>query len=139
MSLIHRDVFDLIPRHFHDLTRDLSQFQPFAWPAMNVKEDSKGILVTVDVPGSEDVTVDLNSDVLTISGKRTEEVFEDKENYHRRERHFGSFSRTVKVYPGTRPEDITAENDRGVLHVRVNRPPDTTPPSGNIPITHRHS
>jgi HSP20 family protein len=69
-----------------------------------------------------DVKIELEDTVLTVSGERRAEHEEEKEGYHRVERAFGSFSRTLTLPKGIDPESITASFDKGVLEIRVPKP-----------------
>lgn len=146
MSLLRREFLDLPLQTLlnYDTTHLREHFNRFLnervveWPAMNVKETREGMVVSVEVPGlhSDNVNVSLQDDLLTISGQRNEETVEEKEHFHRRERRYGSFARTVPVYPGTRPEHVSASNINGVLVVKVQRPENLVQHSGNIPISY---
>ncbi|MCD6531460.1 Hsp20/alpha crystallin family protein, partial [bacterium] len=57
--------------------------------------------------------------VLTISGEKKIERDEKKENYHRVERVFGSFSRSFYIPTNVDPNKISAKYNNGVLEVRL--------------------
>ena len=62
--------------------------------------------------------------VLTVSGKHEEEHDETTEHYVRRERHYGSFSRSMTLPRGVKPEQIEATTADGVLEVTIPLPED---------------
>jgi HSP20 family protein len=68
------------------------------------------------------VNVELDDNVLTISGERKSEHEDRKQGYYRIERSYGSFRRTLTLPEGVDPEAVKATFDRGVLEVRVPKP-----------------
>ena len=98
-------------------------------PAMDIVETDDHYVLRADLPGlSEgDVNVELEDNVLTISGKRSTEHEETKNGYHRVERSYGSFSRSVTVPEGVDAEGIQANFDKGVLEVKVAKPEQVKP------------
>lgn len=93
-----------------------------AWsPALDVRETENSFDVTVDLPGMEpgDVSVTFESGVLTISGARELSSESSGETYHRIERSYGSFARSVRLPRTTDGERIEATFSKGVLSVVV--------------------
>ena len=93
-------------------------------PAMDLVENGDDYMLRADLPGvSEgDVKIELDDDVLTISGERKAAHEERKEGYHRVERAFGRFSRSLTLPKGVDPEAVQARFDDGVLEVRIPKP-----------------
>jgi HSP20 family protein len=98
-------------------------------PAMDIVETDDHYVLRADLPGlSEgDVNVELEENVLTISGKRSSEHEERKDGYHRVERSYGSFSRSVTLPEGVDADGIQANFDKGVLEVKVAKPEQIKP------------
>jgi HSP20 family protein len=98
-------------------------------PAMDLVEADDNFVLRADLPGlSEgDVNIELEDNVLTISGQRTAEHEERKEGYHRIERASGAFSRSLTLPEGVDPERVQASFDRGVLEVRIPKPEQRKP------------
>jgi len=93
-----------------------------AWaPALDVRETEDRFEVTVDLPGMEpdDVSVTFERGVLTVSGTREFSSEEKDETYHRIERSYGSFARSVRLPHVADTDGITATFDKGVLMVSV--------------------
>ena len=88
-------------------------------PSVDVKETDKEYLIHAELPGvkKEDINIDLEKNLLTISGERKQEKKEDNEKYHRVERSYGKFSRSMSVPEGVTPDQIKAKFDNGVLEV----------------------
>ena len=101
-----------------------------AWaPAMDVRESEGEYVLSFDVPGlkPDEVTVELDRGRLTVSGERTRESVTEGERVHRFERQVGSFTRTISLPQGVDDEKIEAEQEDGVLTVRVPKPEQPKP------------
>jgi len=98
-------------------------------PAMDLVETEDHFVLRADLPGlSEgDVNIEVEDRVLTISGERKAEHETTKEGYHRVERAFGSFSRSLTLPEGVDPDAVTANFDRGVLEIRIPKPEQRKP------------
>ncbi len=98
-------------------------------PAMDLVEESDHFVLRADLPGIDEdaVSVEVEDNVLTVSGKRTSEHEDRKEGYHRIERAFGSFSRSLTLPEGIDAEGIEASFRNGVLEVRVPKPEQRKP------------
>lgn len=98
-------------------------------PAMDLVETDDDFVLRADLPGlSEgDVNIELEDNVLTVSGDRKSEHEERKEGYYRVERASGSFSRSLTLPEGVNPDAIKASFDKGVLEVRIPKPEERKP------------
>jgi HSP20 family protein len=98
-------------------------------PAMDLVETQDDFVLRADLPGlsEEDVNIELEDNVLTISGQRKSEHEENKEGFHRVERAYGSFARSLTLPEGVNAEAIKASFDRGVLEVRIPKPEERKP------------
>jgi HSP20 family protein len=110
-------------------------------PPMDVAEDEEHFVVRADLPGVEegDVNVELEDNVLTISGERKSDIEERKEGYHRIERAYGTFSRSLTLPEGIDPEGIRASFNKGVLDVRIPKPEQRKPRKVAIDVGDSHS
>ncbi|HWC71747.1 MAG TPA: Hsp20/alpha crystallin family protein [Actinomycetota bacterium] len=96
-------------------------FSKNAWvPALDIRETEDRFDVTVDLPGmsSDDVEVTFEDGILTVRGQR-EFSRETEGQYHRIERSYGSFARSVRLPRVADSERIEASFDNGVLTVLV--------------------
>ena len=98
-------------------------------PAMDLVETGEHFVLRADLPGvsEEDVKIELEDNVLTVSGERKAAHEESKEGYYRVERAYGSFSRTLTLPEGVDADSINASFDRGVLEVRIPKPEERKP------------
>lgn len=87
-------------------------------PAVDVYEDADAVFVQAELPGLrlEDVTVNVENDVLTLSGERRSER---DEGHHVRERWVGAFARSFKLPRTIDVERIDATLKDGVLTVKL--------------------
>jgi HSP20 family protein len=93
-------------------------------PAMDVVESGDEFVLRADLPGlsDKDVNIELEDNVLTISGQRKAEHEERKEGYYRLERSSGAFTRALTLPEGVDADAIQANFDNGVLEVRIPKP-----------------
>ena len=98
-------------------------------PSVNTREDSKGYYIEVDLPGvkKENINIDLNDKVLTISGERKFKEKVKKENYYKIETAFGKFERSFSIPEDADIENIEAKNENGVLEVFIPKIKKETP------------
>jgi HSP20 family protein len=98
-------------------------------PAMDLVETDDDFVLRADLPGltENDVHIELEDNVLTISGERKAEHEERKEGYYRVERSSGTFSRSLTLPEGVDPAGVRANFDRGVLEVRIAKPEQRKP------------
>ena len=98
-------------------------------PAMDLVESGDHFVLRADLPGmsEDDVNIEFEDGTLTVSGERKAEHEESNEGFHRVERSFGSFSRSLTLPQGIDPEAVTASFDRGVLEIRIPKPEQRKP------------
>ncbi len=91
------------------------------FPPINVFTDREGLVVHAEVPGikPETINVSIERQTLTISGERERGLEAGNGSYHRRERRFGKFARSVQLPNDIDPDQTTAECRHGVLTVRI--------------------
>jgi HSP20 family protein len=97
-------------------------------PPVAVAETSDDLVFTVELPGlsEEQVSIELENDILTISGEKSEERTEGDEerNYHLWERSYGSFRRSFSLPRAVNATEATARFDKGVLAIRLPKAPE---------------
>lgn len=94
---------------------------PSLFPTVNTREGEFAYHVDVDLPGvkKEDIKVDLNKGVLTISGERKTKEEVKQEDYYKIETYFGKFSRSFTLPDNVDIENIEAKSDNGVLEIVI--------------------
>ncbi len=88
---------------------------------LDVFEKKDELIVRVDLPGFKKADLDINidHDVLNISGVRKPAKDEEKAERYSYERPFGEFCRTVPLPFDIDPEKVSAKLDNGVLEIRL--------------------
>jgi HSP20 family protein len=98
-------------------------------PAMDLVETDEHFVLKADLPGltEEDVNIEVEDNVLVLSGERKAEHEDKREGFVRVERAFGGFRRSLTLPEGVDPESVTATFDKGVLEVRIPKPEERKP------------
>ena len=127
MALVRWDPFrDLtalqteVNRLFSRASGDVTDRQSWT-PAVDVVETEDAIVLKAELAGMDpaDINIEVQDNVLTVSGERRfqEEVKEDK--YYRIERRYGSFSRSLALPPTADETKVEAKYDNGLLQITV--------------------
>ena len=98
-------------------------------PAMDLLETDDHFVLRADLPGmtESDVNIEVEDNVLTVSGERKAEHEEKREGFYRVERAFGAFSRSLTLPKGIDADAVSASFDKGVLEVRIPKPEERKP------------
>jgi HSP20 family protein len=98
-------------------------------PAMDLVETDEHFVLKADLPGltEEDVNLELEGNVLTVSGERKAEHEDRREGYYRVERASGQFARSLTLPEGVNADAVEASFDKGVLEVRIPKPEERKP------------
>ena len=110
---------------FDRLFGDLADGRGRAWiPAVDIVRDDGNLVLRADVPGitPDEVKIEVEDDILTISGEHEETTEEKDKEYVRRERRYGSFTRSMALPAGVDPKAIKAETRNGVVEVTIPLP-----------------
>ncbi len=100
-----------------------------SYPAMNVWSNQDGALITAEVPGVQPEHIDISvvGETLTLTGERlAPEVGEDA-RYHRQERGYGKFSRSIELPFRVDADQVQATFNQGVLQIRLPRAEEDKP------------
>ena len=98
-------------------------------PAADVWETENEVVYAFDLPGiAEDkISVELDSNTLTVTGEREREQNVEDGRYFRYERRVGTFTRTIALPPGVTEEQVRADYRNGVLELHVAKPEQPKP------------
>ena len=103
----------------------------------DIRDNGDSYLLEAELPGfkKEDISVDLEGETLTIRAERTDEKEEKdgKGSFVKRERSYGSFSRSFDM-TGIRTEDVSAAYENGVLKLTLPKKQETLPTSRRLEI-----
>lgn len=102
----------------------MREFGQSFMPRVDVVEDEKEFRVTAELPGMDEKDIDLTLDreVLTIRGEKSSEINEEKGQYRRIERSFGSFERQIPLGMEVDANKVDAEFKKGVLTITLPKP-----------------
>ncbi len=90
-------------------------------PAVDVYEDGDSIQLKAELPGikADDVSIDVENNVLTIRGERRLEREDKREGYRRIESSYGAFARSFALPESAETDKIEATIEDGVLKLRI--------------------
>lgn len=124
MNQMFDDVWQTPLAPFSAFGHDFGQFMP----KLEVSESDKNIEVSAELPGltEKDVQVTLaeTNDALTITGEKRYEQERKEDNFHRTERSYGSFRRTVALPSPIDPGSVEAMCKDGVLRIKMGKAPE---------------
>jgi HSP20 family protein len=117
------------PRVFNNFIEDFfnSDFSSFksplfgSTPHVNVAESKDSFRIELALPGvnKENISINVEGNLLTVSGKNENKVNEENESYTRREFSFSTFSRTFTLPETVNADAISADYTDGILKVSV--------------------
>ena len=116
------DDFDRFFDRFFDGFPFMESAEGKNWPvAVDVSETDKEVRVKAEIPGmsAKDFDISVHDGVLTIKGERKHESEDKNENYHRIERRYGSFYRSVRLPSEVDANEVGASYKNGVLDIRL--------------------
>ena len=90
---------------------------------LDLAENENEIHVRVEVPGvaPEDLEINVNGQLLTVSGEKKDEHAEEQDGHRYSERRFGSFKREVRLSSAVDVEAVSAEHRNGVVTITLPR------------------
>ena len=110
--------------------RSQSQAGERMWaPALDISERKDAYVVTVEVPGikADDLDITLEDGLLTIKGERRFTQESSDQQFHRVERRYGGFRRSITLPSQVQAEQIEASFEDGVLEVIVPKAEEAKP------------
>ena len=109
-------------RLFGDMTVKRMRQAP-TFPAINIWAAEESAKVTAELPGvsKDDLDINVTGDTLTLSGVRSQDDLPEGAHYHRQERRFGEFSRSVQLPYTVDINKVKAVFKNGVLSVELPR------------------
>jgi HSP20 family protein len=120
------------------LDQALTRFgDDYGWnPRIDVVKKEGELVLRADLPGvkPDQIKVEVEDGVLTVSGEHEEKTEEKKERYLRRERRYGSFSRSIALPEGVKSDDIEATSSDGVLELRIPIPAPREKPAKTVKV-----
>lgn len=98
-------------------------------PAVDISETDDALVLYAELPGmtKDDVDITLENNLLSIRGERKFEKEAKKENFHRIERTYGSFSRSFTLPSNVRSDEVKATFKDGLLHIEIPKAEEAKP------------
>ena len=117
---------DQLQREMNRLFDSTSKGRVFnspTYPAINIWMNEDGQVISAEMPGvhPDDIDIDVTGDALSISGDRKPDEVVKEAHYHRRERSYGSFSRTIQLPFMVDTNKVEASFKNGILLINLPR------------------
>ncbi len=126
INLLHQDLDQIAGRRFGLAGSDHNGSSVADWvPAVDIVEEKDRYVLRADVPGvkPEDIEVNMENGILSVSGERHQESTEDAQGMRRVERVSGKFYRRFTLPDTADAEEISAKSANGILEVVIPKQP----------------
>ena len=115
-----------LERMENEMNRMLSRYaypSSSEFPAFSIWGSPDQAVVATEVPGIEPDSIDISvaGSTLTVRGSREPEAIREGESYHRRERWYGKFSKTIELPFAIQADKVEARFARGILSITLPR------------------
>ncbi len=92
-------------------------------PPVDIVEQEDSVVLTAELPGvsKENISIDIQENVLTVKGERKQENEEKGKTYYRRERNFGKFQRAFTLSDDIITDNINAQFKEGILTLTLKK------------------
>ena len=86
---------------------------------VDIYEKNDNLIMDFELPGlsKDNIFIELDGDILTVGGKTKKDETINEENYYRKERSYGEFSRSFTLPDSVKEKDISAKFDKGILKI----------------------
>lgn len=111
--------------------------QPNVWsPMVDISESNNEVLVIAELPGlqKEDVKINLQDNVLSLEGEKTQETEEKGKCFHRLERGYGKFERSFVLPTAVKSDKVKASFKDGVLEIKLPKADEAKPRQIDISV-----
>jgi len=114
---------EALDRMFDESVTSMARGSDWTYPALNVRQTDKEIIVEADVPGmkQEDIDIEIGENALSIKGERkaTHEESDKKHSYFHREVNYGAFHRAITLPVEINPQKAKADLEHGTLIITL--------------------
>jgi len=124
LGTLKQEMDRLVERFFEPRLEEFSAFAGWA-PKLDVSETKDAIVVKAETAGVDpkDIQVSLQEQLLTIKGEKRQEKDEKDEQYHRMERSYGSFARSIRLLVPVDAGKVDASFKNGLLTITLPKTP----------------
>lgn len=112
-----------LQREMNRLFSGSTEFYAHDFPLVNVWRGENGAIVTAELPGIDAAKLDISviGDSLTLSGNRELDPLREGESFHRQERAYGRFTRTLQLPFQVDTAKVQAKYEKGILQITLPR------------------
>ncbi len=105
-------------------------------PQLDIVETENKYILNLEVPGinEEDINISVEDDILCITGTKSKETTEEKDEVHISERYYGSFRREVTLPQKANTDEVDASYNKGVLKISIEKKEEEKPKKKLIEI-----
>jgi HSP20 family protein len=123
LNLMHRDLNRIAGQHGTD---DVGNSVADWVPAVDIVEEKDRFVLKADLPGvgPEDIDVNMEDGVLSLSGERQQEASSDIDGLRRVERASGKFYRRFSLPDTANADEISARSANGILEISIPKAPE---------------
>jgi HSP20 family protein len=125
------DLFSELPRLNEEVNRLFGQSNRGSGfvPAVDIYEDTEAVYLKAELPGikAEDIKINVENRVLTLSGERRLEKEDKREGYHRVERSYGGFTRSFSLPDSVNTDKTEASLKEGLLTLKLPKKAEVQP------------
>lgn len=127
IDILHRDLDQIAGRRFGLAQSDNDGATVADWvPAVDIVEEKDRFVLRADMPGvkPDDINVNMENGMLTVSGERHDEKTEETQGMRRVERVVGKFYRRFNLPDSANADKISAKSNNGILEVIIPKQPE---------------
>jgi HSP20 family protein len=131
------EIQDEMNRLFDTSLRRHGDLESGFYPSLDIVEEKDSLLVKADLPGmtKEDISVAIQDNILTIKGERKYDVEKKETSYYRRERSYGTFTRSIELPMGVDANKVAATFHDGVLLVTLPKAENAKPKEIKVSVS----
>ena len=124
---MQREMTRMMESFFQSTTNPDNNMKPTFVPRVDVSETNNEYHVHAELPGmtKENVDIQLSNNNLVIKGHKENQTEVNDKNYHRMERSYGTFQRTIPFTSEINPEGVKATFKNGVLEIDLAKTEET--------------
>ena len=128
------DMRDTIDKMFDDSLVSSSPNAEISYPAINVRQTDKELIVEADVPGmkQDEIEIEIAENALSLKGERKHKEETKKQDYYHREVSYGTFYRAIGLPVKIDPQKANAELEHGTLTISLPKKDPETPKTVKI-------
>ena len=124
MDRLQREMNQLFDNYYPSRMRRASSY-----PAVNLWSNDEGLVITAEVPGvsADDIEISVVGETMTLNGVRKPDELNEDSRYHRQERGYGKFSRSIQLPFPVDVSSVDATFKNGVLSISLPRAEEDKP------------